>query len=127
MCSIYSGGILCNFLLGEPIIGVLKNSNSLLLASAIWYLVFYSPFDVIYKLCKFLPIKILLAAMKEVTRCKKVHDGVVHAAKLYPNGYLIMAIVGTIKGNGAAFMKLVERMLRGVWTPNAIEIMAPTL
>lgn len=36
--------------------------------------------------------------MKEVIRCKKVHDGVVHAAKIYPNGFLIMVIIGTIKG-----------------------------
>lgn len=30
--------------------------------------------------------------------CKKVHDGVLHAAKLYPNAYIIMVIVGTLKG-----------------------------
>lgn len=30
-------------------------------------------------------------------------------AKVYPNGYLIMIIVGTVKGNGAAFLKLLER------------------
>lgn len=39
-----------------------------------------------------------MATLKEVLRCKKVHDGVVHAAKLYPNAYLIMIIIGTIKG-----------------------------
>lgn len=97
MCSIYSGSILCNFLLGEPILGVFKNSNSLLLATIVWYLIFYSPFDMIYRFCKFLPVKIVLATMKEVIRCKKVHDGVSHAAKLYPTGYIIMAMVGTIK------------------------------
>ena len=126
MCSIFSGGILSNFLLGEPILGVFKNSNSLMLATVVWYLIFYSPFDMIYRFCKFLPVKIILATMKEVIRCKKVHDGVAHAAKLYPSGYVIMAMVGTIKGNGAAFMRLIERILRGVWTPNAVEIMAPT-
>ena len=43
--------------------------------------------------------------MKEVIRCKKVHDGVAHAAKLYPSGYIIMAMVGTIKGRlcGSSF------------------------
>lgn len=59
---------------------------------------FYSPFDMAYKLCKFMPIRIILSAMKEVIRCKKVHDGVIHAAKIYPNGYLIMVVIGTIKG-----------------------------
>lgn len=31
-------------------------------------------------------------------RVKKVHDGVTHAAKLYPNAYLVMVLVGTLKG-----------------------------
>lgn len=30
--------------------------------------------------------------------CKKVHDGVLHAAKLYPNAYIIMVVIGTLKG-----------------------------
>jgi trimeric intracellular cation channel len=64
---------------------------------------FYSPFDVVYKIMKFLPIKIIIAAMKEVIRCKKVHDGVVHAAKIYPNGYIIMIAIGTIKGYFSKF------------------------
>jgi len=31
-------------------------------------------------------------------RCKKVYDGVTHAGKLYPNAYLIMILIGTLKG-----------------------------
>jgi hypothetical protein len=31
-------------------------------------------------------------------RCKKVYDGVTHAAKLYPNAYIIMILIGTLKG-----------------------------
>ena len=51
-------------------------------------------------------VSVIFAPMKEVIRCKKVHDGVAHATKVYPNGYLIMAIIGIIKGNGAAFLKI---------------------
>lgn len=58
------------------------------------YLVFYTPFDVGYKVAKFLPVKIVASAMKEIYRAKKVYDGVSHAAKLYPNAYVIMIIVG---------------------------------
>ncbi|GIY44349.1 trimeric intracellular cation channel type 1B.1 [Caerostris darwini] len=122
MLSIYGGAMLANFLLGEPILSSFKNQNSLLLATAAWYVIFYTPFDIGYKIFKFLPIKLVLALMKEVIRCKKVHDGVVHAAKIYPNSYLIMIIIGTLKGNGTAFLKVLERLLRGVWTPNAIEL-----
>lgn len=126
MCSIFSGSILAAFLLGEPIMGAFKNSNEVLLATTVWYLIFYSPFDVVYKICKFMPVKVVFASMKEVIRCKKVHDGVAHAAKVYPNGYLIMAIVGTVKGNGASFLKIAERIFRGVWTPDAVEVLKPT-
>ncbi len=37
-----------------------------------WYLVFYSPFDLVYKLSKLLPIKIALCILKEVQRAYKV-------------------------------------------------------
>lgn len=52
-----------------------------------------------YKICKFLPLKIAISIMKEVIRCKKINDGVGHASHLYPNSFLIMIIIGTVKGN----------------------------
>lgn len=125
MLTIFAGGLLTNALLGEPILAVFKNNQMLLLATGVWYVIYYSPFDVGYKIAKFLPLKVLLAAMKEVYRVKKINDGVTHAAKLYPNGYLIMLIVGTLKGNGSGFMKVMERFSRGVWTPTAFEVMQP--
>lgn len=88
-------------------------------------MIFYTPFDIGYKIAKFLPVKIVCATMKEIYRwvhnnkqifvfylillclyyfaityrCKKVYDGVSHAGKLYPNAYLIMVLIGTLKGN----------------------------
>jgi len=40
-------------------------------------------------------------------RCKKVYDGVTHAGKLYPNAYLIMILIGTLKG----WLKNIEYIL----------------
>jgi len=37
MVSIFSGAVLANFLLGEPIMGAFKNSNQLIVATAVWY------------------------------------------------------------------------------------------
>jgi len=125
MLVIFSGGLLANLCLGEPVLAPLKANNQILLSTVVWYLIFYSPFDVGYKFFKFLPIKIICAALKEVYRAKKVHDGVTHASKLFPNGYVIMIIVGAIKGNGAGFVKVAERLFRGVWTPTAIEFLVP--
>ncbi|CAH2042224.1 unnamed protein product, partial [Iphiclides podalirius] len=126
MLVIFAGGMVANALLGEPILAPLKNTPQLLIGTVTWYLVFYTPFDVGYKVAKFLPVKIAASAMKEIYRAKKVYDGVSHAAKLYPNAYIIMVIVGTLKGNGAGFSKLIERLVRGAWTPTAMETMQPS-
>lgn len=39
-------------------------------------------------------------------RCKKVYDGVTHAAKLYPSAYLIMILIGTLKGKNRVSLLL---------------------
>jgi len=126
MLTIFSGGLICSLLLGEPPLAALKNNQLLILATITWYIINYSPFDVGYKVAKFLPVKIGLAAMKEIYRVKKINDGVTHAAKLFPSGYLIMVIIGTIKGNGSGFMKIPERLSRGIWTPGAFELLQPS-
>ncbi|CAK1550788.1 unnamed protein product [Leptosia nina] len=126
MLVIFAGGMVANGLLGEPILAPLKNTPQLLIGTITWYVVFYTPFDVGYKVAKFLPVKVTASAMKEIYRAKKVYDGVTHAAKLYPNAYIIMVVIGTIKGNGAGFTKLVERLVRGAWTPTAMETMQPS-
>jgi len=64
--------------------------------------------------------------MKEIYRVKKVYDGVAHALKVFPSGYLIAVIVGTVKGNGAGFLIIFERLMRGVWTPQAVEVLQPS-
>ncbi|KAI5636069.1 TRIC channel domain-containing protein [Phthorimaea operculella] len=126
MLVIFSGGMVANGLLGEPILAPLKNTPQLVIGTITWYVVFYTPFDVGYKVAKFLPVKVVASAMKEIYRAKKVYDGVSHAAKLYPNAYVIMIIIGTLKGNGAGFTRLVERLIRGAWTPTAMETMQPS-
>jgi len=126
MFSIYAGYMFSALLLGEPVLAAFKSNQSLLLATAVWYAIFYSPFDIVYKFCKLFPVKLALALAKEVTRAKKVHDGVAHAAKLYPSGYLIMIIIGVVKGNGTSFLKMFERLLRGYWNPSAMELMQPS-
>lgn len=49
MLCVFSGGMVANGLLGEPILAPLKNSPQLYVATVVWYLVFYTPFDIGYK------------------------------------------------------------------------------
>lgn len=72
MLVIFAGGMVASALLGEPILGPLKNSPQLLVATICWYVVFYTPFDIGYKVSKFLPVKLVASAMKEIYRAKKV-------------------------------------------------------
>jgi len=62
------------------------------------YVLNYSPFDITYKLCKFLPFKVVIYCMKEIQRASKVLHGVHFAMKIYPNEWVIISIIGILKG-----------------------------
>lgn len=90
-------------------------------------MVFFSPFDIVYKLIKFLPIKIALSVCKELQRSRKIIDGVNHASHLYPNSYVIIVLVGALKGSGSGFLTIIDRFNRGFYLPNSNEILHPSL
>lgn len=126
MLMCFAGSIIANLLLGEPVITPFKDHRSVLTASAVWYLVFYSPFDLVYKISRLLPFKMVLSGFKEVQRSHKVYHAVSHTAKLYPNSYLVIIIIGTVKGAGSGMMRNFERLVRGLWTPGTNELLQPS-
>lgn len=62
------------------------------------YLIFYCPLNLFYKCVAFLPVKLVLVALKEVVRTRKIAAGVHHAHHAYHHGFFIMIIVGYVKG-----------------------------
>ncbi len=88
---------------------------------------FFSPFDIGYKVVKFLPCKIALSVAKEILRVRKIYDGVGHALHLYPNAYVIIVTIGALKGAGSGFLTIIDRFNRGFYLPNASEVLHPTL
>ncbi|XP_005102512.1 trimeric intracellular cation channel type 1B.1 [Aplysia californica] len=126
MLICFAGSIIANMLLGEPLITPFKDHQSILTATAVWYLVNYSPFDLVYKLAKFLPVKLAICVLKETQRAHKVYHGVLVAAKLYPSSYLVIIMVGTLKGAGSGLMKNFDRLIRGIWIPGNNEILQPS-
>lgn len=62
------------------------------------YLIFYCPLNLFYKCVAFLPVKLVLVALKEVVRTRKIAAGVHHAFHAYHHGFFIMVIVGYVKG-----------------------------
>ena len=94
----FSSGFLASFLLGEPVIKPFLNHRDLATATVVWYFVFFSPFDLVYKILRWSPIKLVISLVKEVQRAHKILDGVNHVAHLYPDAYFLMVLIGTIKG-----------------------------
>lgn len=74
-------------------------------------MIFYSPFDLFYKFTKLFPIKIILSILKEIQRTYKIHHGVAHAVKLYPNAFLIHVLVGSAKGAGSGIIRVFEQVI----------------
>lgn len=126
MLLCFGSGMIAHLILGEPLLSDFKSHQGLALASVCWYLVFFSPFDVFYKFAKFLPVKIVLSVLKEVIRVRKVYEGVAHALHIYPDSYVIIVLVGCIKGSGSGFLTIIDRFTRGFYLPNTSEVLHPT-
>ncbi|XP_059159090.1 trimeric intracellular cation channel type 1B.2-like [Physella acuta] len=125
-CSVIaglSGVFVANFLFGNPLVDILKEHHLILLVSLLWYLINYSPYDVVYKIVMFKPVKVIAAVLQEFLRVRFIYLGFHQAAKVYPGAYIIMLLGGAIKGNGYGFIRIVERLIRGKWTPTTNEIL----
>lgn len=123
MSACFAGSLLANPLLGKPILGALSNEYSLLLASLVWWSLFYSPGDVVYQAVKNKLIYVPVCALKEVYRAEKILGGINDARKIYPEHETIMVMIGVIKGNGSGFIKPITRLLCGHWSPGSSEIL----
>ncbi|XP_045145693.1 trimeric intracellular cation channel type A [Echinops telfairi] len=121
MLHCFGSYILADLLLGEPLIDYFSNNSSVLLASAVWYLIFFCPLDLFYKCVCFLPVKLIFVAMKEVVRVRKIAVGIHHAHHHYHHGWLLQTSLPA--GSGVALMSNVEQLLRGVWKPETNELL----
>lgn len=98
MLSFFSGSLLANFFLAEPLTDVFKSSQTVVLATLTWYIVFYSPFDIVCKLISLRPCYILLDCAREILRAKVIYTGVTHTARIYPGNYAIIIFIGALRG-----------------------------
>ncbi|KAM9841421.1 trimeric intracellular cation channel type B [Aulostomus maculatus] len=126
MLFCFGGAVLSGVMLAEPPIAPLSNSTSVLLASIIWYLVFYCPMDLVYCCAALLPLRLVLSGMKEVTRTWKVLGGVTQAHSKYKDGLLVMIAIGWAKGAGGGLISNFEQLVRGVWKPETNELLKMT-
>jgi hypothetical protein len=64
--------------------------------------------------------------MNEINTCKTIYQGIIHASKVFPESYVIMALIGIVRGNGPGFTRQFERLIRGNWSMNVLEFMHPS-
>ncbi|XP_026211832.1 trimeric intracellular cation channel type B isoform X2 [Anabas testudineus] len=123
MLYCFGGAVLSGVMLAEPPVAPLTNSTSVLLASIIWYLVFYCPMDLVYCCAAVLPLRLVLSGMKEVTRTWKVLGGVTQAHSKYKDSLLVMIAIGWARGAGGGLISNFEQLVRGVWKPETNELL----
>ncbi|XP_041826353.1 trimeric intracellular cation channel type B [Melanotaenia boesemani] len=123
MLYCFGGAVLSGIMLAEPPVAPLSNGTSVLLASIIWYLVFYCPMDVVYCCASLLPLRLVLSGMKETTRTWKVLGGVTQAHTKYKDSLLVMIAIGWARGAGGGLISNFEQLVRGVWKPETNELL----
>ncbi|XP_051497964.1 trimeric intracellular cation channel type B isoform X1 [Apus apus] len=123
MLHCFGGSVLSSLMLAEPPVAFLAKGTNILLASSVWYLVFYCPQDLFYRCFAFLPLRLLVAGMKEVTRTWKIMAGIAHADSHFKDAWLLMVAVGWARGAGGGLISNFEQLVRGVWKPETNELL----
>ncbi|XP_030323693.1 trimeric intracellular cation channel type B [Calypte anna] len=123
MLYCFGGSVLSSVMLAEPPVTFLAKGTNILLASSVWYLVFYCPQDIFCRCFNFLPLRLLVAGMKEVTRTWKILAGVAHANSHFKDAWLVMVAVGWARGAGGGLISNFEQLVRGVWKPETNELL----
>ncbi|NXU91662.1 T38BA protein, partial [Xiphorhynchus elegans] len=123
MLYCFGGSVLSSLMLAEPPVAFLAKGTNILLASSVWYLVFYCPQDAFCRCFSFLPLRLVVAGMKEVTRTWKITAGIAHADSHFKDAWLVMVAVGWARGAGGGLISNFEQLVRGVWKPETNELL----
>lgn len=127
MVACFAQKMLANALLARPIVDPWADSALVVMATMTWYLINYSPFDIVYNVTQKIPCPLIIAVMVEVYRENQIYEGTMNASGLILDySPLYVLTIGTIYGNGLRFLLLIHRLIRGVWTPEEIEFMTPS-
>ena len=101
---------------GKPILAALSDERQILMATAVFLVVFYCPGDLGFGLVTIPPVYASVCTLKEVQRALKVSKGIKEGLAFNPNSVLAAVLIGTIKGNGSGFCTPFTRAIRGVWS-----------
>jgi len=109
----FAGGFLVAPLCGEPVLDAVNDPMRLVIFTILWYLLYYTPGDIVYKASKMLPVKLILYVLKGMYYPKKIVAGIKHAKHVFHGNLIAHIVIATLKANGSGFMKPAARFLRG--------------
>ncbi|KAH8302614.1 hypothetical protein KR044_008893, partial [Drosophila immigrans] len=108
----YAGDILVNLMLGSLPLEPLSNVHDVILCTASWYLVFYSPFDCAHAVARTLAFRMLATPVTAISQLVHIDRGVQLAGRMYGHNALVpILIIGTIVGSGVEFLKPIAALL----------------
>ncbi|VDP95391.1 unnamed protein product [Echinostoma caproni] len=81
------------------------------------YMINYFPFDLLYRMSKFLPIRLLICSLKEIQRARKISMGVHHGLHQFPESAVMCVLLGLLKGCGSVNIRPVSQFVMGTWEP----------
>ncbi|TPP56473.1 Trimeric intracellular cation channel type B-A [Fasciola gigantica] len=108
MLTCASCGNLSNFICGSPLFVCFDDTRAVLTATVVWYLINYFPLDLLYRMSKFLPTRILICSLKEIQRARKISMGVHHGLHEFPESAVMSVLLGLLK---ALLLSLVNGQL----------------
>lgn len=125
--NIYACKMTVHMMTALPILEEFKENKVVIIATLMWYLVNYSPFDFMYKACQTPLLSIFLLMLGEIQRVFKIYETVSDANKMYPGNSIIMTTLAVLRGGGDSFQSLTIKLVRGMWEPQSIEFMLPSI
>jgi hypothetical protein len=91
----------CFLLSGKPILAALKDEQMVLMATGVYFLIFFSPKDLVFQLVKLVPVYVTICTLKEILRATKVYKGLAEGKEAMPNNgsiFFIPILIATLKG-----------------------------
>lgn len=123
MFNLFACNIIVQLLTAIPILEELKSGKALTIATVMWYLVNYSPFDFMFKACLTPPLSLLLLVFGEVQRVFKIYETVSQASMIFPGNNLIIIALAVLRGVGDSLQLLIIQLISGLWKPHSIQLM----
>lgn len=122
MICCFGGGCLVNFCVGNPVLISLLNTQSLALASLIWWLVFYCPLNAFSSIVLWSPLNAFILLLKEVIRTRKILKAVKLARGVYSSSFLLCTVIGMFGACGGGILKNSAGFISNIWDKNSIKL-----